>query len=78
MTAAEAVKRARLRALKLDADDGEMLSILIDHIGQLERAISLARSGHETFVRHLPDATAVHEVDGPVSMATKPILKKKD
>lgn len=78
MTAREAVKRARVRMLAIvDTDDAMMMAALVDHIGQLERAISLVRSGHETFVRHLPDETAVHEVGGPTSVRLAPAPKRK-
>jgi hypothetical protein len=72
VTAREAVKRARSRMLHMEQSDGEMIAVLVDHIGQLERAIALADAGHQSFMRHVPSETAVHEINGPVSMNIKP------
>lgn len=62
MTPAQAVERLHKMALAdMDGADAEAIVIILDHVGALERAISLAKASHDNFVRHLPE-NAVHEV----------------
>jgi hypothetical protein len=61
MTPSQAAQQLREMALaSTSGADTEAIVIILDHVGALERAISLAKASHENFVRHLPE-NAVHE-----------------